>query len=52
MTVPPGYALEFLRESADFTLYRGQQPGNPCPNLQVPRSEESKNHLICYLRFR
>jgi PAS domain S-box-containing protein len=32
---PSGYALEPLREGADFTLYRGRQNGNPEPVLVV-----------------
>ena len=53
MTAPSGYVLELLRESADCTLYRGQQHGNPSPVQlpKVPQSEESKNHLIRSLRF-
>jgi predicted ATPase/GAF domain-containing protein len=35
MTEPSGYALEPLREGADFTLYRGRQHGNPAPVLVV-----------------
>src|SRR5437763_8176099 len=30
-----GYALKPLWESADFTLYRGRQHGNPAPVLVV-----------------
>jgi hypothetical protein len=30
-----GYVLEPIRESADFTLYRGRQHGNPSPVLVV-----------------
>src|SRR5882724_3094201 len=37
---PPGYVLELLRESADFTLYRGRQHGNPSPVLAIELSTE------------
>ncbi len=37
---PPGYVLELLRESADFTLYRGRQQGNPSPVLAIALSAE------------
>src|SRR6476469_1286927 len=30
---PSAYLLECLREGAEFTLYRGRQPGNPSPVL-------------------
>jgi PAS domain S-box-containing protein len=40
MTEPSGYALEMLREGADFTLYRGRQHGNPAPVLVVALAEE------------
>jgi len=40
MTEPSGYALELLREGADFTLYRGRQHGNPAPVLVVALAEE------------
>ena len=36
MTAPYGFALELLRDGADFTLYRGQQQGNPSP-VQLPK---------------
>jgi hypothetical protein len=36
MTALSGYVLELLREGADFTLYRGQQHGNPSA-VQLPR---------------
>ena len=35
MTAPSGYVLQPLREGADFTLYRGQQHGNPSPVLAI-----------------
>src|ERR1700754_2906588 len=34
-TAPSGYALEPLREGADFILYRGRQDCNPLPILVV-----------------
>src|SRR6266849_7629338 len=37
---PPGYVLEHVRESADFTLYRGRQQGNPSPVLAIVLSAE------------
>jgi serine/threonine protein kinase len=37
---PSGYVLEPLRESADFTLYRGRQHGNPSPALAIAPSAE------------
>src|SRR5258705_6691420 len=37
---PPAYVLELLRESADFTLYRGRQHGNPSPVLAVALTTE------------
>ena len=40
MTEPSRYVLEFLREGAGFTLYRGQQPGNPSPVLAVALTAE------------
>src|SRR5271156_1893444 len=40
MTEPSGYALELLREGADFTLYRGRQHGNPAPVLVVALAKE------------
>src|SRR5712692_8425580 len=40
MTAPSGYVLEPLRESADFTLYRGRQHGNPSPVLAIALSAE------------
>jgi PAS domain S-box-containing protein len=35
MTELSGYMLEPVRQGADFTLYRGRQPGNPFPVLVV-----------------
>jgi predicted ATPase len=35
MAEPSGYALEPIREGADFTLYRGRQHGNPSPVLAI-----------------
>jgi PAS domain S-box-containing protein len=35
MTEPSEYVLKPLREGAEFTLYRGQQHGNPLPILAV-----------------
>ncbi len=35
MTEPSGYALEPIREGADFILYRGRQHGNPSPVLAL-----------------
>src|SRR6266478_2504016 len=40
MIEPSGYALEPIREGADFTLYRGRQHGNPSPVLAVAVSAE------------
>jgi serine/threonine protein kinase len=40
MTEPSGYMLEPLRVGADFTLYRGRQPGNPSPVLVVAPTTE------------
>jgi hypothetical protein len=40
MTAPSGYVLEPLREGADFTLYRGRQPGDPSPVLAIALSTE------------
>ncbi len=37
---PWGYELVPLRESADFTLYRGRQQGNPSPILAVALAAE------------
>src|ERR1700676_508380 len=37
---PFGYALEPLREGADFPLYRGRQHGNPSPVLAIALSAE------------
>src|SRR5713226_5693538 len=37
---PPAYVLELLRESADFTLYRGRQHGNPSPVLAIALAAE------------
>jgi PAS domain S-box-containing protein len=36
----PGYVLELLRESADFSLYRGRQHGNPSPILVIALSAD------------
>src|SRR5246127_2415097 len=36
----PGRVLVPLRESADFTLYRGRQHGNPSPVLAIALSAE------------
>jgi predicted ATPase/signal transduction histidine kinase/tRNA A-37 threonylcarbamoyl transferase component Bud32 len=38
MTELSGYALEPIREGADFTLYRGGQHGNPLPILAIALS--------------
>jgi PAS domain S-box-containing protein len=35
MTEPSGYALEPIRQAADFTLYRGRQHGNPSTVLAI-----------------
>ena len=40
MTEPFGYALEPIREGADFTLYRGRRHGNPSPVLAIALSAE------------
>src|SRR5258708_1823869 len=40
VTERSGYVLEPLRESADFTLYRGRQHGNPSPVLAVALAAE------------
>src|SRR5438445_9962388 len=40
MTEPSRYVLEPLREGADFTLYRGRQPGHPSPVLAVALAAE------------
>jgi predicted ATPase/signal transduction histidine kinase len=40
VTEPSGYALEPLREGADFTLYRGRQHGNPSPVLVIALSAD------------
>jgi PAS domain S-box-containing protein len=40
MPTPPRYVLEPLRESADFTLYRGQQQGNSSPVLALALAAE------------
>src|ERR1700733_10666068 len=37
---PSGYMLEPIRESADFTLYRGRQQGNPSSILAVALTAE------------
>ncbi len=43
MTQPSGYVLETLRESAEFTLYRGRQPGNLLTVLVVALSAEQSS---------
>src|ERR1700760_1434897 len=40
ITEPSGYVLEPLRESADSTLYRGRQHGNPSPLLALALAAE------------
>src|ERR1700757_2646977 len=40
MTEPSGYVLESLRESPDFTLYRGRQNGNSSPVLAIALTAE------------
>src|SRR3984885_9616595 len=40
MTEPFEYALEPIREGADFTLYRGRQHANPSPVLAIALSAE------------
>jgi hypothetical protein len=40
MTERSGYMLEMLRESGEFTLYRGRQRGNPSPVLAVALAAE------------
>jgi predicted ATPase/signal transduction histidine kinase len=40
MTEPSGYALEPIREGADFTLYRGRQHGSPSAVLAIAISAE------------
>jgi PAS domain S-box-containing protein len=40
ITGPSGYVLEPVRTGADFTLYRGRQPGNPSPVLAVALTVE------------
>jgi hypothetical protein len=40
MTASSEYALELLREDANFTLYRGRQHGNPSPVLAVALAAE------------
>jgi hypothetical protein len=40
MTEPSGYALEPLRQGADFTLYRGRQHGKPLPLLALALAAE------------
>ena len=40
MTERSGYVLETLREGGEFTLYRGQQHGNPSPVLVVALAAE------------
>src|SRR6202171_404832 len=40
MTERSGYMLEILRESGEFSLYRGRQRGNPSPVLAVALAAE------------
>src|SRR5260370_35735297 len=40
MPTPSRYVLEPLRESADFTLYRGLQQGNSSPVLALALATE------------
>src|ERR1700747_2132572 len=40
MPTPSRYVLEPLRESADFTLYRGQEQGNSSPVLALALAAE------------
>src|SRR5438445_12850737 len=40
MPEPAEYALEPLREDAEFTVYRGRQHGNPLPILAVALTAE------------
>src|SRR5437868_52289 len=40
MTEPSGYALEPIREGADFTLYRGRQHGSASPVLAIALAAE------------
>jgi len=40
MAEPSGYVLESLRESPDFTLYRGRQNGNSSPVLVIALTAE------------
>ena len=40
MTEPSGYALEPIREGAEFTLYRGRRHGNPSPVLALALAAE------------
>src|SRR5258708_3629210 len=43
MTQPSGYVLETLRESAEFPLSRGRQPGNLLTVLVVALSAEQSS---------
>src|SRR5216684_6443195 len=43
MPTPSRYVLEPLRESADFTLYRGQQQGNSSPVLALDLAAEQQS---------
>src|SRR5438309_6080857 len=40
MAAPSAYVLEYLREGAEFTLYRGRQHGNPSPLLAIALTAE------------
>jgi hypothetical protein len=40
MPTPSRYVLELLRESADFTLYRGRQQGGSSPVLALALAAE------------
>ena len=40
MTEPSGYALEPIREGAEFILYRGRQHSNPSTVLAIAVSAE------------
>jgi hypothetical protein len=46
MTELSEYVLEPLREGADFTLYRGRQPGNPSPVLAVAFAAEQPSPRV------
>src|SRR5690242_15138289 len=45
MPTPSRYVLEPLRESADFTLYRGQEQGNSSPVLALAAEQPSPQDL-------